>query len=327
MAQHPQHFITDRTSPVDTVRGGRVWADVLLVAVTLLAAAGWLFSKHALEGLPPLLFMGVRFLLAAVVLGSIGGRAVARESARNLLLACLPGVVMAGAMMSWILGLQRAENIGVGAFICSLGVILVPVMGWLLFEARVTASTWVAALVASAGMGFLFLDGGLQVSPADAYFLGTACGLAVQLNLNARVVVRMSALALTTVQLAVVGVVLMSASALSEHWPQAVAGQTIGWVLASSLLATSLRFFLLFNAQRVASAAHAALIMTLEPVWTALIAVTLLGERMRGRQLAGCSLIFLALLISRWKWLQGLLRGRDVHGVPSIAAGTQGVRQ
>jgi hypothetical protein len=36
-----------------------VKADLLLLVVTLLAAAGWMFSKEALQGLPPLLFIGV----------------------------------------------------------------------------------------------------------------------------------------------------------------------------------------------------------------------------------------------------------------------------
>ena len=289
--------------------GEQARADLLLVLVTLLAGAGWVFSKHALEGLPPLLFMGVRFALAAVVLGGFGARALGRLDRRALVVAGLPGLVMAIAMMCWILGLQRAEHIGVGAFICSLSVILVPVFGRLMFGTEVARSTWSAALMACAGMAFLFLQGGLRFSPADLFFLASACALAVQLNLNARIAARMSALALTTVQLAIVGLVLLAVSAGGERWPAGVGGDIFGWVLASSLLATALRFLLLMKAQRVASAAHAALIMTLEPVWVAAIAALVLGDSMTARQAMGCSLIFLALLISRWRWLLRLVHG------------------
>jgi hypothetical protein len=41
-------------------------ADALLLLVTLIAVVGWVFSKGALQGLPPLLFMGVQFLLAGL---------------------------------------------------------------------------------------------------------------------------------------------------------------------------------------------------------------------------------------------------------------------
>ncbi|CAH8242281.1 hypothetical protein VAEKB19_6410001 [Vibrio aestuarianus] len=37
-------------------------AELILVITTLLAAAGWVFSKQAIQGLPPFGFIGVRFL-------------------------------------------------------------------------------------------------------------------------------------------------------------------------------------------------------------------------------------------------------------------------
>ncbi|WP_028672127.1 hypothetical protein [Saccharospirillum impatiens] len=44
-------------------------SDVLLILVTLLAASGWIFTKEALAGLTPLLFVGIRFLSARLMLG------------------------------------------------------------------------------------------------------------------------------------------------------------------------------------------------------------------------------------------------------------------
>ncbi|MFC6669369.1 hypothetical protein [Marinobacterium aestuariivivens] len=63
------------------------------------------------------------------------------------------------AMLCWILGLFHATHLGVGAFISSLGVVLVPVVGWLFFRQQPTASTWVAVLVATLGMACLSLEG------------------------------------------------------------------------------------------------------------------------------------------------------------------------
>jgi drug/metabolite transporter (DMT)-like permease len=41
---------------------------LLMILVTLLAAAGWLFSKEAIRELPTAAFIGSRFLLAALLL-------------------------------------------------------------------------------------------------------------------------------------------------------------------------------------------------------------------------------------------------------------------
>jgi drug/metabolite transporter (DMT)-like permease len=47
-------------------------SDLLLILVTLLAAAGWVFTKEALVGFTPLLFVGIRFLSAGFLLGMLG---------------------------------------------------------------------------------------------------------------------------------------------------------------------------------------------------------------------------------------------------------------
>ena len=147
---------------------------------------------------------------------------------------------------------------------------------------------------------------------SDLYFFATACGLAVHFNLNTRFAARIPVMALTAMQLTVVGSLALLISTLSERWPAAVSGEIIGWLMASILIATSLRFFLQVKAQGMVPVSHAALIMTLEPVWTALMGMVWLGERMSGVQLTGCSIIFCALLISRWRWLLRRPKARTV---------------
>ena len=47
-------------------------SDLMLVGVTLLAAVSWIMSREAVLLMPPLLFMSLRFLLAAGLLAVIG---------------------------------------------------------------------------------------------------------------------------------------------------------------------------------------------------------------------------------------------------------------
>ena len=60
-----------------------------------------------------------------------------------------------------------------------------------------------------------------------------------------------------------------------------------------------LRFLLQLLGQSLTTPSHAALIMMLEPVWTALAAAWWFGETMSALQLVGCGLIFMALVVSR----------------------------
>ena len=278
-------------------------ADALLLLVTLIAAAGWLFSKEALQGLPPLLFLGARFLLAGLLLGVIGVRPLSQMDRGSLLRASVTGLFMGMSLVCWVLGLHHAKNMGVGAFINSLGMVLVPLVGWVLFGVRVTISTWIAVVVVVIGMSCLSLEHGLKLELSDLYFLAAAGGSAIHFNLNTRFVARIPAIALAAVQLSIVGGLALLLSIVSERWPTTVSGEVIAWWLASIMIATSLRFFLQIKAQGMAPLSHAAIIMTLEPVWAALIGQFWLGERMSGIQIIGCSIIFCALLITRWRWI------------------------
>ena len=285
-------------------------ADLLLLIVTLLAAAGWIFSKEALVGLPPLLFIGARFLMAGLLLAAAGWRPIRAMTAGELKQSLGLGLLFAGAMAFWIMGLEYGAHVGEGAFITSLGVVLVPVVARWFFKDRPPRSTWVALPVAIVGFGCLSLNHGFRPEPGQLFYLASALFFSVLFNFNSRVVGRIPAMALTAIQLIMVGLVSLIISAPLEVWPQAVTVEIVGWLVASILLATCLRFFFQLHAQGLTSPSHAAVIMMLEPIWTALLAAYWFSERMSAIQFVGCALIFIALLINRWTWVVRLLKRR-----------------
>lgn len=283
-------------------------ADLLLVLATLVAAAGWIFSKEALAGMPPLQFVGVRFLLAGVVLAALGWnqlRALDRAGLRGSLLV---GALFAVAMAFWIKGLEHARHLGEGAFISSLGIVLVPLIGRLFFGDRPPRLTWVAMPVALGGFACLSLEHGFRFEPGQWFFIAAAVVFAILLNLNSRVVRNVSPLALSAIQVSMVGGLMLPLSALTESWPDAVSTPVLGWLLASALIATTLRFFIQLYGQSLTTPSHAAVILMLEPMWTAIVAAWWFGERMTTLQFVGCGLIFAALVLSRWPWIRALMR-------------------
>lgn len=279
-------------------------ADLALLLVTLISACGWIFSREALQELPPLLFIGFRFLLAGTLLWLVAPRGWRQIHAAGLLPHCLGlGVLFAGFVMCWILGLRYGQHLGVGAFIFNLGAVLVPVMAWLLLRERAPRSTWLSLPVAGLGLALLSSGSGFSLAPGQGWFLASALLFSLHVTLVGHVARALSAVPLASLQLLVVGVVGVFASALAESWPASVSTSTIGWFLASALLATSLRFVVQMYGQSLAPPSHAALIIILEPVWTALLAALWYGERMSELQITGCTLIFGALLVSRWSWV------------------------
>ena len=292
-------------------------ADALLLLVTVLAASGWIFSKEALAGMPPLLFIGTRFLLAGLILLGFAWPTLTRMSARRVRRGLLVGVLFSAAIAFWVLGLNYSDHLGESAFINSLGILLVPVVARMLFGDRPPRSTWVALPVALLGFALLSLNAGFNVEASQLLMVCAALCFALLINVNARVVRNVPALPLTTLQLISVGVVLTGLSLVVEHQPLALSPSILGWFMTSVLLASSLRFFLQIKAQSMTTPSHAAVILMLEAVWTALFAAWWFGETMTALQLLGCSLIFMALLINRWYWVRKVLLRWLPGGNPS----------
>ena len=283
-------------------------SDLLLLLVTLLAAGGWIFSKEALQGVAPLSFLCIRFLLAGLLLGALCLPQLTRMSRPQWRLSLAMGLLFAVALMCWINGLFQSDHVGEGAFITSLGVVLVPVVATLIFRDTPEGSTWLALPVAVSGLACLSLNNGFRFEQAQVLFMVAAVMFAVHFNLISRALVNIPAFALTAIQLTTVGLVALCVAMLREPWPPLIDTHTWGWILASVLLASSARFLIQAYAQSMASASHAAVIMVLEPLWASLLAVFWFAETMTLQQLIGCSLIFLALLINRWRALQQLLK-------------------
>ncbi|MFV8826075.1 DMT family transporter [Thauera sp. WH-2] len=288
----------------------RFEADLVLILTGLIAAAGWIFSKEALVGLPPLLFIGLRFAIAGLVLGAFSVPQLRTFDAHGLRSGLLVGALFAAGMVLWILGLSHARHLGEAAFISSLGIVAVPVLARVFFGDRPPASTWFALPPALAGFACLSLDGGFRVEPGQWFFLAAAMVFALLFNVNSHIVRKVPVRALSTVQMLVVGVLVLPPALMLEQWPLQWTLPMLGWLLASAVVATTLRFMLQLRGQSLTTPSHAALILMLEPVWTAIAAAWWYAETMSALQLLGCGLIFLALVASRWVWIRGLLGGR-----------------
>lgn len=280
-------------------------ADLLLILTTLLAGAGWIFSKEALQGLEPVQFISIRFFLAGLVLAVPGYAALRHLSLRAFCQSCLVGGLFSVAMILWIMGLHYASHVGIGAFLTSLGVVLVPLFS-LVFGERPERSFWWSLPVVVAGLACLSLDEHFEFGIGEVFFLLAALLFAVFFVTNSRFSARIPTLPLTAIQLLITGGVAFLVSLLLEEpdWQQPAG--IWGWLLASVLIATSLRFYVQTRAQGMAPSSHTAIIMTLEPVWTALFAALWLKESMSLLQFMGCLLILIAMLVNRWSVIRQL---------------------
>lgn len=286
-------------------------SDLYLVLVTVIAAISWMFSKEAILGMPPILFMAVRFLIAALCLLVVSAPFLRQLNGALLKRSIVVGSFFGLAMTSWVLGLAQGESMGEGAFITSLGVVLVPIIARVGFKEIPPRSTWVALPVAASGLALLALQHGFKLSASQLYYVGAATLFATFYTLNTSATntdttgtrAPVHPLALTTIVMLMATVVTTLASLVLERheWHQfTITPSLVGWVIASATIGTALRFFLQTYAQSLSTSTNGAVILVLEPIWVALFSVFWFSEKLTALQMLGCSLIFAALLINRW---------------------------
>lgn len=306
-------------------------SDLLLIVVTLIAAISWVFSKEAISLMPPLLFMGLRFLLAAAFLACMGTKKLRQLTREHIVRSARVGIIFGVAMLFWVLGLAHSESMGEGAFLTSLGVLLVPIVARVFFAEPIPRSTWLALPVALLGIALLSLAHGFTVSSGQLFYVVAAVGLAIYFTLNTRtatVSVRQTSgqrvaseltavdpLALTIIALTSVGLVTLVVSLLLEPWTlESVrwSPSLLGWLLASAVIGTAGRFWLQTYAQSLTTQTNGAVMLILEPIWVALCAAVWFAETLDVLQWLGCLMIFLALLVSRWQVLRSIVTRRGI---------------
>lgn len=274
-------------------------AELFLVFTTLIAACGWIFSREAISGMPVFAFLGLRFFGAALVLLPFcRGQRIPRDRLKPALIS---GFWMAANLCLWIWSVSTTPSLGEGAFIMSLSMLFVPLVAWAMMGVRPARAYWECLPVAIIGLALLSLHTPIVFHPSQGWFLLTAFVQSISFCYTSRVAREVPLIPLTTVQLAVTGVVGLLISLLFEPWNQPFSASTAMWLVASIFIATSLRFGLQIQGQKYAAVASAALIMVLEPLLTVIAASVWYSERLPLQKILGGVLILLAQLWFRWR--------------------------
>lgn len=274
-------------------------AELILVFTTLLAGAGWVFSKEAIAGLPPFGFIGLRFLLASLLLLPFCLKALKAAPMSDCLRALSVGGFLGAAIFSWIYAVSISDTLGEGAFIMSLSMLIVPIIAWVLFQAKPIRAFWFSLPIAIAGLFLLSWKGSWTFNASQIWFFISAIGLALHFNFNSKYSVRLPPILLATLQLFSTGVLGLILSSFTETWPTEISATTWKWFALSVVLATSLRYLMQTTGQKLANPTNAALLMLLEPIWTLILSVTIYDEPMPLNKIIGCSLLLGSLIFYR----------------------------
>lgn len=282
----------------------RPWlANLILLAVTGVWGATFSLTKTALDFIPVMPFLAVRFLLAAVLLlcfTRLRGRFRDMYSKHTLLLGIVLGVLLFVGYVLQTLGLQTVDP-GSAGFLTGLAVVIVPILAIPMLHHTPPVRTWFGACLAVAGLALLCGVQLMHLSAGDLDVLVCALFYALQILLIDKYGRSANSLALATVEIATVAVLSTAALPLNTngfHFVLMFHPSVIWAILICAIPATAVAYFAQNVFQRYTTSAEAAVIFSMEPVFAAIIAACMGMEHMSRIQIVGGLLIVFSMLVA-----------------------------
>ncbi len=275
------------------------WGEAALVLTTLIWGSTFALTKMALDHLPPLLFLAVRFTLAAIIMSVFFFPHLRRNWRQTLSSGLWVGLALAVAYITQTVGMETTSA-SKAAFITGLAVILVPILQALHSRRFPQPAVLLGAVLATSGLTLLsgILGEGLSLGIGDMWVTACAVAFAIHILATGHYAGQVNIPTLTTIQFAVTAFSCWIAGLGIEQWPGSPPVKIWMIIIFLALFGTAGAFGMQTWAQRRLPASRAAIILTLEPVFAAAFGFMILAERLTWTGYLGCAAIVAGTLVA-----------------------------
>ena len=274
-------------------------ADLGLLYCAMFWGATFPTMKILVGVYPPCWLLFLRFSAGAAMIYVFFHGRIARSLRRVIKDGAIIGFLLFLAITTQTIGLRYIGG-GRSAFISATYVLMVPFMLWGMRKVFPGWLTIGAAVLCVAGM---YLLSGDESAGPDGYIgdmLTVICALsfAVQVIAISRYATDNDPVALSFAEFVTFAVMSLVSSAVFESPAEYLSMDGIYELVFTIVFATFGCYMVQIIAQKYAEPSHATIIMSLESVFGLVASMIFLGETVTARMLAGCGLIFAAVLVS-----------------------------
>ncbi|MBQ9980350.1 MAG: DMT family transporter [Oscillospiraceae bacterium] len=278
-----------------------------LFIAALIWGVAFVSQSTASELIDPFTFNGVRNILGCLVLIPVIAfldsrrpqqeRKALRRPSKKL----LAGGVVCGVLLFVAANLQQLgismTTVGKAGFITTFYIVLVPVVG-LFFKKRCPPIVWAGMVIALFGLYLLCMKkGDFSVGMGDLYVF--ICSLVFTFHIIAidEFAPYVDGVRMSCIQFLVCGILSLIAMAIFEK--PSLTNILAAWkpLLYTGILSSGAAYTLQIVGQKNYNSTVASLILSLESVIAALAGWLILKQALSGRELAGCIVVFFAVIM------------------------------
>ncbi len=277
-------------------------AIILLLLTSFIWGMAFVAQSVSSESVGAFTFNAIRFLIGAVVLIPFSIPIIRKHKGdrkyRNNLIrgGVICGICIASAAVTQQFGIELS-GAGKGGFITSLYIIFVPIIS-IFFGEKIGKSIWISAIVAIIGMYLLSIGEGFTITRGDIYLIACALLFAFHIMAIDRTGKNVDGIPMSMLQFLTAGIICIPGMIIEQPSGDAVLNAWLP-IFYAGAFSCGIAYTLQVVAQKYVKASHAVFALSLESVWAAVGGALMLGERLTGRECAGCILVFLAVLIAQ----------------------------
>lgn len=195
------------------------------------------------------------------------------------------------------IGIQHT-TVGKAGFITTFYIIIVPIIG-LFFKKRCGINVWIGVVFALAGLYFLCITEGFSVGYGDAMVFLCALAFSIHILVIDYFTQLVDGVKMSCIQFFVAAAVSGIGMILFEN-PD-IGNILSAWmpILYAGALSSGVGYTLQIIGQKGMNPTIASLILSLESVISVLAGMVLLNEKLTGREILGCILMFIAIILAQ----------------------------
>ena len=310
------------------MKNRKLLGNLLLLLTAMIWGTAFVAQRVGMDAIEPITFNAARMWLAAVAIGAVafltrrnrqkgqlqknaekqiaadgvagavtGLGDPAQERRRNTLIGGICcGCFLTAASLFQQMGIVYTTA-GKAGFITALYMLLVPILNFVLFKKKNTWLVWTGVLIGVFGMYLLCITDGFSLTYGDTLVCICALLFSGHILCCDHFVRLGNPLFISAIQFTTVAVISSVAAFIAEEpsWQKVISAAIP--ILYCGIVSGGIGYTLQMIAQKYTDPTIASLLMSLESVFAVIAGALLLGERMTARELAGCIIMFAAIVL------------------------------
>ena len=277
-----------------------IQAEIYLLIIVIIWGSTFALIKGVIELIPPYTYLTYRFLLAVLILVVIFWKRLKKFNIMILKKGSLIGIFLFLAYTLQTVGIKYTTATKAG-FITGLSVVLVPIISHFFIKEKINRNSVIGVVLAFAGLWFLNYSSSLSFNLGDFLVLLCAFCFAMHIISVGLFSKKLDYVLLAITQITVVFVLSLLMALIFERPAINLSYSSDIWwsIVITGIFATALAFYMQNRFQRYSTATKTAIIFSGEPIFAAMFAYLLLGEKVGLVAWAGGLLIIFGMIVSQ----------------------------